>query len=61
MALIALSAPTGRSTNRSTPTMAITGCQLQNVTAYQADQCVPRSAGHPKGEPDVVNHRAIGS
>jgi hypothetical protein len=32
MALIALSAQMARSTNRSTHSMVITGCQLQNVT-----------------------------
>jgi hypothetical protein len=35
MALIALFAPMARSTNRSTPTMAAAGCQLQNVTAFR--------------------------
>ena len=35
MALIALVAPMARSTNRSTPTMAIIGCQLQNVTVFR--------------------------
>jgi hypothetical protein len=33
IALIAPFAPMARSTNRSTPCTAITGCQLQNVTA----------------------------
>ncbi len=36
MALIALFAPIARSTNRSTHSMVITGCQLQNVTADSA-------------------------
>jgi hypothetical protein len=36
MALIALFAPMPRSTNRSTHSMVITGCQLQNVTADSA-------------------------
>jgi len=36
MALIALFAPMARSTNRSTHSMVITGCQLQNVTADSA-------------------------
>jgi hypothetical protein len=35
MAVISLFAPMARSTNRSTPTMANTGHQLQNVTAKQ--------------------------
>jgi len=33
MALIALFAPMARSTNRSTHSMVIAGCQLQSVTA----------------------------
>ena len=36
MALSALVAPMARSTNRSTHSMVITGCQLQNVTADSA-------------------------
>jgi hypothetical protein len=36
MALIALFAPMARSTNRSTHSMVITGCQLQNVTVNGA-------------------------
>ena len=36
MALIALLAAMARSTNRSTPSMVIAGCQLQNVTAERA-------------------------
>jgi hypothetical protein len=36
MALIALFAPMARSTNRSTHSMVITECQLQNVTADSA-------------------------
>jgi hypothetical protein len=36
VALIARFARVARSTNRSTPTMAITECQLQNVTADRA-------------------------
>jgi len=36
MALIALFAPMTWSTNRSTHSMVITGCQLQNVTADSA-------------------------
>ena len=36
MALIALFASMARSTNRSTPSVVITGCQLQNVTAERA-------------------------
>jgi len=42
MALIALFAPMARSTNRSTPTMAATGCQLQNVTAFRPISACPR-------------------
>jgi hypothetical protein len=45
MTLIAPFARVARSTNRSTPFTAITGCQLQNVTAA-ADQRVP----HPLGK-----------
>ena len=33
---MALLAAMARSTNRSTPSMVITGCQLQNVTAERA-------------------------
>jgi hypothetical protein len=36
MALIALFAPMARSTNRSTHSMVITGCRLQNVIADSA-------------------------
>ncbi len=36
MALIALFAPMARSTNRSTHSMVITACQLQNVAADSA-------------------------
>jgi len=36
MALIALFAHMARSTNRSTHSMVITGCQLQNVTVNGA-------------------------
>jgi hypothetical protein len=45
MALIALFAPRARSTNRSTTFTAITGCQLQNVTASAASAtlCVIQS------------------
>jgi hypothetical protein len=39
MALIALFAPMARSTNRSTHSMVITGCQLQNVIADSAACC----------------------
>jgi hypothetical protein len=42
MALIALFALMARSTNRSTPTMAATGCQLQNVTAFRPISALPR-------------------
>jgi hypothetical protein len=42
MALTALVAPIARSTNRSTPTMAATGCQLQNVTAFRPISTCPR-------------------
>jgi hypothetical protein len=42
MALIALFAPMARSTNRSTSTMAATGCQLQNVTAFRPISACPR-------------------
>jgi hypothetical protein len=44
MALIALFAPMTRSTNRSTPTMATTGCQLQNVTVFRPISAFPRPA-----------------
>ena len=36
VALIALFAPMARSTNRSTCSVVITGCQLQNVTVGSA-------------------------
>jgi len=39
MTLIALFARVTRSTNRSTPHLAITGCQLQNVTADRGLVC----------------------
>jgi hypothetical protein len=42
MTLIALFAPMARSTNRSTSTMAATGCQLQNVTAFRPISAYPR-------------------
>ena len=45
MALTALVAPIARSTNRSTPTMAATGCQLQNVTAFRPISACPRPVG----------------
>jgi hypothetical protein len=40
MALIALFAPMAR----STPTMAATGCQLQNVTAFRPISAFTRPA-----------------
>jgi hypothetical protein len=42
MALIAPLARVARSTNRSTPTVATTGCQLQNVTAARPISARPR-------------------
>jgi hypothetical protein len=39
MALIALFAQIARSTNRSTHSMVITGCQLQDVTVDRAARC----------------------
>ena len=42
MALIAPLAQVTRSTNRSTPTMAITGYQLQNVTVTGPISACPR-------------------
>ena len=45
MALIAPFAGVARSTNRSTPTMAITRCQLRNVTADRVDMPGLRQAG----------------
>ena len=42
MALTALVAPIARSTNWSTPTMAATGCQLQNVTSFRPIRACPR-------------------
>jgi hypothetical protein len=46
MALIALFALMARSTNRSTPTMAATGCQLQNVTAFRPSRAVQFTPVH---------------
>ena len=45
MALIALFATMARSTNRSTHSIVITGCQLQNVTAVRPDQRMPAPGG----------------
>ena len=45
MALIALFAQMARSTNRSTPAMAIIGCQLRNVTAFRSIPAL-REAGN---------------
>jgi hypothetical protein len=45
MALIAPFATVTRSTNRSTPAMAITGYQLQNVTADKGGYAGLRQAG----------------
>jgi hypothetical protein len=42
VALIAPFAQVARSTNRSTLTMAIVGCQLQNVTAFRPISACPR-------------------
>jgi hypothetical protein len=62
MALTALVAPIARSTNRSTPTMAATGCQLQNVTAFRPISACPHlMAQAARGEPNVANRRATGS
>jgi hypothetical protein len=47
MALIALLAQVTRSTNRSTPTMAITECQLQNVTAARPASMSARGGIRP--------------
>jgi hypothetical protein len=41
MPLIAPFAQVARSTNRSTPTMAATGCPLQNVTAFRPMSACP--------------------
>ena len=50
MALIALFAPMARSTNRSTPTMAATGCQLRNVTAFRPISACPSPGRKAAGE-----------
>ena len=56
MAPIALFAPMARSTNRSTPTMAATGCQLQNATAFRPISACPRLvAKAPGGESNVTS------
>ena len=47
MALIAPLAQVTRSTNRSTPTMAITECQLQNVTAARPASMSARDGIRP--------------
>jgi len=55
MALIALFAPTAR----STPTMAATGCQLQNVTAFRSISAFPRPVGSGR-PPDSILRRVRG-
>ena len=52
MALIALFAQVARSTNRSTPTMAIIGCQLQNVTAFRPISACPRPMAEGAKRPE---------
>jgi hypothetical protein len=47
MTLIAPLAHVTRSTNRSTPTMAITECQLQNVTAARPASMSARGGIRP--------------
>ena len=47
MALIALFAPMA---HRSTPTIAIIGCQLQNVTAFRPISALPTPDGRRRQE-----------
>jgi len=47
MTLIAPFAQMARSTNRSTPRTALTGYQLQNVTADRAAHAAPVGKGRP--------------
>ncbi len=54
MALTALVAPIARSTNRSTPTMAATGCQLQNATAARPISACPRPAAKAAEESQAL-------
>jgi hypothetical protein len=53
MALIALFAQMARSTNRSTHSTVITGCQLQNVTVDRAARCY-RPCRSGSGNPGAV-------
>jgi hypothetical protein len=56
MALIAPLAQVTRSTNRSTPTMAITECQLQNVTAARPAS-IPARGG--KGRQSAQRQKGV--